>query len=183
MASVCTIRILIGSTRNRVWLRLCDDLLQYCVTIFLTIRRHDDDGRSTHGGNNTTIMTYYYYYYYHRNPKWRDIRGIYLAPQGRRHCAPQLRAGKSIIFSVLPGAGAINGPAAALSHGGGDVDGGGDRHTTADGHTTNIIWWYRRNNIMRKSVAPPKKTRKTIRTSALRSRRMWVYIGTYDIVI
>jgi len=70
--------------------------------------------------------------------QWRDIRGIYLASQGRRHCAPQLRAGKSIIFSVLPfGVGAINGPAAAaaLSHG----DGGGDRHTTTDGHPANMI--------------------------------------------
>lgn len=73
---------------------------------------------------------------YYIATRWRDIRGIYLAPKGRRHCAPQLRAGKSIIFSpVPPGAGAINGPAAAaaLSHGGGGGDddggGGGDRHT------------------------------------------------------
>jgi len=33
------------------------------------------------------------------------------------------------------GVGAINGPAAALSHG----DGGGDRHTTTDGHPPNMI--------------------------------------------
>lgn len=43
--------------------------------------------------------------------------------------------GKSIIFSVLPGVGAINGPAAALSHG----DVGGDRHTATDGHPANMI--------------------------------------------
>jgi hypothetical protein len=84
-------------------------------------------------------MTYYYYYYYHRNPNGGTF-AVYISRRRAGDTARRSFARENRLFSPsYPGAGAINGPAAALSHGGGDVDGGGDRHTTADGHTTNII--------------------------------------------